>query len=165
MRQFGCTQRISPQPQELDDLHKFDMRERSDEDWATFHMKYIEFQQHRHHGSRIYYLLHKEVGNVAIRGQDEGPSIPGQEDRHLLHMHTKTRLSCNLTHTPVYFTPAPQHVQSFSTPTPSAGIYFAQPPSPALYYTPYVPSPYATPYSDPSIVSQTPLASLFFQAR
>ncbi|MFQ6630914.1 hypothetical protein Gotur_008681, partial [Gossypium turneri] len=46
MGKFGCTQCIPPQPQELNDLNMIDMRGRLDEDWATFHKKYIKIWQH-----------------------------------------------------------------------------------------------------------------------
>lgn len=51
--------------------------------------------------SCIYYWLQKRVGNVVVRGKNEGPSILGWEevlrrDRHLRHMHTMNQLLCNL---------------------------------------------------------------------
>ncbi|KHG09214.1 hypothetical protein F383_13165 [Gossypium arboreum] len=39
-------QLISSQPQELDDLHKIDLRGRHEEDWATFYKKHIEIWKH-----------------------------------------------------------------------------------------------------------------------
>ncbi|MBA0583697.1 hypothetical protein Gorai_014544, partial [Gossypium raimondii] len=48
MRQFGCTLRIPPPPQELDDLHNTKLRERLKEDWPAFHKK---------HNNKSYLLL------------------------------------------------------------------------------------------------------------
>ncbi|MBA0856208.1 hypothetical protein Goshw_024703 [Gossypium schwendimanii] len=80
--QIWCTQHIPPQPQELDDLHKIDMRGRLEEDWTTFHKKYIEFwhkqyekpyllsvskrsRQHRCRRTRRGHLNPRSGGNVA----------------------------------------------------------------------------------------------------
>ncbi|KAH1120744.1 hypothetical protein J1N35_003904 [Gossypium stocksii] len=48
MRQFGCMQRIPSSPQKLDDLHNIDLRGRLEEDWSTFHQKYIDIWQRRY---------------------------------------------------------------------------------------------------------------------
>ncbi|KAH1107780.1 hypothetical protein J1N35_011548 [Gossypium stocksii] len=41
-------QRISPPPQELDDLHNTNLWGRLKEDWPTFHKKYIKIWQRRY---------------------------------------------------------------------------------------------------------------------
>ncbi|MBA0707762.1 hypothetical protein Golax_019780, partial [Gossypium laxum] len=80
----------------------------------------------------------------------------------------------------MFFTQAPHYVPLYHASTPFLGIFFAPPLSPRAYYTPlslttpmYLSSPtipafypqsgHSTLYTSLSIVSQTPLASLFFR--
>ncbi|KAH1114331.1 hypothetical protein J1N35_007709 [Gossypium stocksii] len=71
MWQFRCTQGIPPLPQDLDNLHKIDLRSRLEEDWSRFHKKYIECSSESITACHIYYRMGKGVGNVVV-----GASLP-----------------------------------------------------------------------------------------
>lgn len=81
---------------------------------------------------------------------------------------------------PVFYTQAPYYALLYNVSTPFAGVFFVPPLSQVPYRAPmstttpmyppfltiptfYLQSSYVTPYTYPSIVSQTPSALLFYQ--
>ncbi|MBA0867841.1 hypothetical protein Goshw_004826 [Gossypium schwendimanii] len=76
MRQFGCMQRIPSPPQELEDLYKIDLQGKLEEDWPTFHKKYIKIWQCRYN-DKPYLLLASERSKQHLRRKPrQGPINP-----------------------------------------------------------------------------------------
>ncbi|MBA0549879.1 hypothetical protein Golob_020880, partial [Gossypium lobatum] len=187
MRQFGCMQRIPSSPQKLDDLHNIDLRGRLEEDWSSFHQKYIEIWQRRYdylptrepfltlelatspdymdwfrHNGKPYLLSALERSRQRHRRRQRRGPINPRSGEHVAGRSTSTPASHGepivLQPPGAYFVQPPPTIPYYVSMLPATSMY----PVPLTTLTFYPESAYATPYNYPLMVPQTPPTTFFY---